>query len=297
MPPKKPRPKQIKKAPPKRKTSSKKTTAKRKKARELSDDDIEIVKKKVKAAVKEPVTAKAQTGRAVRLKKQSSLLAFGDLTLLEGKPKFVPFGQAVGANTATSRGCKSAEVVLGPLVGWPEPQPGTDAVVIWPEAITDVRKHIDDSKHHWKSGHVINADFGGYGGSDENMTCLTSSANTQQTAFDNNVKKARMYLHKFYTALRDKGMKQSSYFASLKYGIKVSIELSDETWGDAYPWNCVSKTMTLDAEILNEPAEDDVRAALGADAGQMLIGEVLGYIENVSTYIAAANQRHLIQNQ
>jgi hypothetical protein len=34
---------------------------------------------------------------------------------------------------------------------------------VYPDAIKDVRAQIDNAKYVWKSGHVINADFGGDG--------------------------------------------------------------------------------------------------------------------------------------
>ncbi len=172
------------------------------------------IKENVKKRV-EPTVVVTMT-RAKRLKKQNSMDAFGEVTILE-EAAYVLFPQPVGASTAGARGCKSARVVLGPLVGWPEPQPGTDAMAIYPDAITDVRKDLDDSKYHWKSGHVINADFGGSGIGNTNMTCLTSSANTQQTAFDNNVKKARSALHKVYSTIREAGGQQD-FFTALGYG-------------------------------------------------------------------------------
>lgn len=229
-----------------------------------------------------------------RLKTQASGVAFGDQTILDG-PHYTPFPKPTGAKTAGARGCKRAEVTLGPPVGWPEAEPGTDAEAVYPDAITDVRKHIDNAKYSWKSGHVINANFGGYGGSNQNMTCLTSSANKAQQTFDNNVLRARSYLHKVYTALR-MAKKQSDFFADLGYGIKVEIEMSDDAWGEEYPWNCVSNSMSLRATIVGEPSETDVRAAMeGAKPGD--IRDVLNFVGKVQEYVAKANGCHTVDNR
>ena len=234
----------------------------------------------------------ARTVLAVRRIRQNSTDAFGALTILDG-PIYVSFPRPVGGTR--SRGCKSAQVVLGPLVGWPEPQLGTDAEAKYPSAIIDVKKQIDNGKYHWKSGHVINADFGGYGKSNENMTCLTSSANTSQTAFDNNIKKARSSLHKVYRALRLAGLRDD-FFADLRYGIEIKIEMSDDAWGDTYPHNCVSNTMSLRATILNAPTEASVRDAPGQPK-KTDIQQVLGYIREVQNFVDTANRRDIVKNE
>lgn len=250
--------------------------------------------KSQKEKVKEKVEKAATVRKSVRMIKQLSEVAFGTMAILDGGPHYTLFDKPDGAKTKGARGCKQAEVTLGPLAGWPPPEPGTDAEARYPDAIIDVRTDIDNATYAWKSGHVINANFGGYGKSNDNMTCLTSSANKSQQAFDNNVARARDFLHKVYSGLRRAG-KGSDYFKALCYGIKVEIEMSDEAWGDTYPWNCVSTSMSLEASIVNEPAEDQIREDMEGRK-ESEIRQLLSDIASVSQYVAAANQCHTVDN-
>ena len=259
--------------------------------KKLTVDKKPAVKLKAKAKLGTEVAEKVLSARSTRLRRQSSTDAFGTLEYLS-PPEYTLFDQPDGATSATARGCKTATVTLGPLAGFTDVNSGTDAEAVWPSAIEDVRAKIQG--YTWISGHVINADFGGFGGSDENMTCLTSSANSQQKAFDSNVKHARTYLHQVYTALREAG-KKSDFFSGFGYGIELELEMSDATWGRKYPYNCVSNTMSLAATVVNEPSEEEVRAAMG-DATEVSIGLVLAAIKNVEKYVGDANQRHTVRN-
>ncbi len=261
------------------------------KGKKLSPPKKVNIKTKAKAVAKPKVVATIT--RAKRLKRQNSMDAFGDFSIIS-KAEYVPFPKPAGARTAGARGCKSAKVTLGPIAGWPEFLQGTDAAVIYPDAITDVRDELDDSQYHWKSGHVINADFGGSGIGNKNMTCLTSSANTSQTAFDNSIKNARSALHRVYTAIREAG-KQQEFFKGLKYGIQLDIVLSDAAWEVDYPGNCVSDQMNLTATIVNEPSTDDIKSAM-AGATPMTIKQALTAVEEVRTLVAKANGTPVIYN-
>ncbi len=262
--------------------------AKGKKLSPAKAGDIKAKAKRKTAPVAAPLIV-----RAKRLKRQNSADAFGDFSIIS-EADYEPFPKPAGAPTAGARGCKSAEVTLGPIAGWPEFLQGTDAAVIYPDAITDVRAELNDAKYHWKSGHVINADFGGSGIGNKNMTCLTSSANTSQTAFDNSIKNARSALHRVYSTIREAGA-QHEFFAGLGYGIKLEIVLSDAAWAATYPENCVSDQMSLTATIVSEPSEADIRAAMGG-ATEMTVQQALTAVQEVKTLVAKANQTPVIYN-
>lgn len=262
-------------------------------AKALSKSRKEEIKEKIKEKSREKVAE--ATRSSLRMKAQKSAVAFGGLAILDGGPHCTLFDTPDGAPTKGARGCKRAEVVLGPLAGWPELQRGTDAKSVFPDAITDVRLRIDDAKYSWKSGHVINADFGGVGTSNDNMTCLTSSANKAQQAFDNHVKDARSSLHQVYSALR-LAFQQGDSLKKLGYGIKVEIEMSDEAWGDKYPWNCVSTSMSLEATIVGEPAEADIRTLMEGRRESEIQG-VLGHIAAVRQHLVAAAQCKVVDNR
>jgi len=277
---------------PKIEQKQKETGKAQREAKALTKSQKEEVKEKIKEKSSTRVTASVRS--SLRLRAQKSTVAFDGIAILDGGPHCTLFDKPDGAPTKGARGCKRAKVVLGPLTGWPELQRGTDAQAVYPDALTDVKKHIDNAKYTWKSGHVINADFGGKGTSNHNMTCLTSSANTAQQAFDNHVKNARSSLHQTYSALR-LAFQQSDDFKNLGYGIKVEIEMSDEAWGDEYPWNCVSTSMSLQASIVNEPEEEAVRTVMkGSKEGD--IQNVLGHIASVRRHLDAAAKCKIVDN-
>lgn len=92
---------------------------------------------------------------------------------------------------------------------------------------------------YFKAGHLLNADLGGDGKDPGNMTILTARANSQMTAFDNNVKYVLAVLHNLY-----KEMHQQEDVSTWTYGIEVKISVSAEKWGMAYPDNCIAQSLT-----------------------------------------------------
>jgi len=236
----------------------------------------------VKAKVKAPIKARAQ-----RLKKQGSLQAFGDLHR-EEVPSCTPF--------AGKRGCKTASVTLYPRDGV-ESNEDSDAIGTLPSSIGDVRAKYP--AYNWKSGHVINADFGGNGELSANMTCLTGSANGQQNAFDGPVKRARVVLHKAYSLMRKCGA-QKEFFDDQLFGIKVSAVVSDGTWDAMYPDNCIANDLRLTAAVVNAPSEAKLRKVMKVASGggnvETDIDQVLKLIADIREKVAEANLNAVVTN-
>jgi hypothetical protein len=237
----------------------------------------------VKAKVKPPIKARAQ-----RLKTQGSVQAFGDL-YREEVPICTPFD-------SKRRGCKTASVTLYPQTGV-DSNKDSDAIGTLPSSIGAVKAKYPG--YNWKSGHVINADFGGDGELSANMTCLTSSANGQQNAFDGPVKRARVVLHKAYSLMRKCGA-QKEFFDDQLFGIKVSAVVSDDTWGDTYPDNCIANELRLTATVVNAPSEPKLREVMKvASSGGNVetdIAQVLKLIADVSAEVDKANLNAVVTN-
>lgn len=92
-------------------------------------------------------------------------------------------------------GGQRSDAVLGPYV-----ERGSTANSDLPVAIKQARI---DFGHQFKSGHLLNQEFGGSGKDPTNLTILTHSANATHTGFDNPIKRARQGLWDYYNTLND----------------------------------------------------------------------------------------------
>ena len=76
--------------------------------------------------------------------------------------------------------------------------------------------------------------------------------------FDTPIKRAREALYLLYQELA----KAYIDIRNLKYGIAITIKVSDDKWGRAYPANCIATSLTCHAEIQGElPAAPQGAAA------------------------------------
>ncbi len=263
-----------------------KPAAKKRQGKTLSGPKKRAAKDKAKDLVRT---------RVARLRPQRSLLAFGDKDVITA-PAYTVFPRPAGAKVGSARGCRTASITIGPRIGV-ETNTKSDADSDLPHAIKDVKRRYPG--YGWVAGHVINADFGGDGTLNANMTCLTSSANGTNKAFDEPVKKARKTLHDAYSLMRQCGA-QDTFFNEQEYGIKITAELSEDTWSENYPGNCISNSMQLNAEIVGEPSGDELRAVMTIARGPSLekdIEQVEAHMDRIRELIQEANDDSLVENE
>ncbi len=238
-------------------------TKKRKKYGE--DDDEEYIdvpepkKKKTPKTTKKPLTkskkatvkaaAKAPVKVAVPVMYLTPVpvnLAPYEIIVAVAYTMFADPGDAPGGQ-GDYMGCQQMTITIGPKQQFGDA--GTNASSTHPRALAAARAaHVNRT---FKSGHVLNADFGGPDAA-RNMTILTSSANTRQTKFDSNVKRARNALYNVYKAIGSCGPNDPAFFDTIGYGISVDIQMGGGTWGAAYPDNCISRQMDLVATVVND---------------------------------------------
>jgi hypothetical protein len=181
-----------------------------------------------------------------------------------------PFADPAGAPAGGGyKGCQKIEITLGPKQQFGEM--GTNASATYPKALDDVKANYHGMTFY--SGHMLNADFGGEDSAD-NMTILTSGANTNQKAFDSNVKNARNTLYGIYQDLVSFNPKNGvGYFTAMGLGIQVTIEMTGNPWGDVKNPN----------DVFN-------------DAKPSTINYLEGKIDALKKNIAAAMVRRAIDN-
>lgn len=232
----------------KRKSPSSKVKAKKAKKQKSGKKKLDAIKKaRVKAAAKSGVRAK------LRARKAEGGIAGIDLSAYEflQEAKYTLFKDPGGGCPTSGgfRGCKKMTITLGPKKQFGEP--GTNSTGSHPKAITKACSSYPEQD--FKSGHVLNADFGGPD-SNDNMTILTASANSAQRKFDSNLKKARNALYDVYSNFAKCAPKEESFFTDLDYGIEVVIVIgaTGGVWDKKYPGNCISNEITLTATIINE---------------------------------------------
>jgi len=252
-------------------------------AKTLSASNLEKVKEDTSDdfnASKSAQAVKQAVWRSTRVKAQPAEQALRGLDILAG-PICEPFPDPDDAPMAKARGCKRAEVTIGPRAGVPADM-GTDAEGILPRVLGDAKVLYGNN---FKSGHAVNADFGGSGVDYKNLTCLTNSANGQQNAFDGPIRRARGVLQHAYEAINHGKPQAADFLKNLGYGIKIVITMSDETWGDDYPDNCISTEMTCSAEVVNAPTREKLEEALVGVNKNQQIDKALDYVDQVAAMV------------
>jgi len=78
------------------------------------------------------------------------------------------------------------------------------------------------------------------------------------TSFDNNIKKAVEKLEKLYESVVNNLFSNEYNLAKLKYGIQVTIEVSEEKWGAQIPDSYIAKSVKCKAEITGERSLDNL---------------------------------------
>lgn len=180
------------------------------------------------------------------------------------------------------RGCKRAEVKIHPHEDVNNEMGGTDADPNVPAALP-VAKPIFPGEV-FKSGHVINAEFGGQGDDPGNQTILTTGANSQHH-FDEHVKAAWWQMTKAWEELSRFAVDPTgkSYMTKLQkdWAIHVVGVVDDSSWYDKYmtdavlqtdptvmakyPLDCISTKVVFTATELNAPTEGDIANNLKID--------------------------------
>lgn len=179
-------------------------------------------------------------------------------------------------------GGKKSTAILGPNSN---KDMGTDADSSLPAAIGSARGKYPE--HHFKAGHLVNADFYGTGLFSSNLTILTAAANRNMQSFDNDIKHAVGYLKRLYEALSEEYVDISK----LTYGIHISVEVSDEKWGNDYPDNCIAKRVTCVASVYG-----------GVDLTSFNLSEsrqndLTLYVNLINAFINRANSAGNIDNE
>lgn len=200
-------------------------------------------------------------------------------------------------------GGKKSTAILGPnsLSGM-----GTDANSKLPSGIEKARGKYKQC--FFKAGHLLNADFGGDGKDGRNLTILTATANTFMTSFDNNIKKAVEKLEKLYESVVNNLFSNEYNLAKLKYGIQVTIEVSEEKWGAQIPDSYIAKSVKCKAEITGERSLDnliqEVTSFAKKSQNEDLVKrikqteqEIKNIKKNINSYVQKANQRGDITNK
>jgi hypothetical protein len=147
-------------------------------------------------------------------------------------------------------GGQRSSVVLGPGQVLSK---RSDADPRLPDAIDDARRAYPGAG--LKAGHILNAMFYGDGQRSENLTILTTSANTSNTTFDNRIKDAVNGLKKLCETLFNLNVD----IGALKPSIEITVTVGKEAWGTDYPDNCIFKKIHFSAMAHNIPDEKEVR--------------------------------------
>lgn len=181
--------------------------------------------------------------------------------------------------TDARAGGKMVEAFLGPKS---LNEMGTDANSHLPRAINKAREKYP--KCHFKSGHILNADFGGDGNDYANMTILTASANSSMQGFDNHVRNALRLLKDFHKSYQMVDI--NKYMTRIKLVIKVS----SAKWStDVYPDNCIAKYVRCRAKLCHNKFE-------GADLAPYK-DRIDWDIEKINEEIGKANNHSMVDNR
>lgn len=150
-------------------------------------------------------------------------------------------------------GGQSVTCVLGPAA-WRSTNSNAQSTTSLP-CLTQVKAALPG--YLFYAGHLLNAQFGGPGTSN-NLTALTSGANTAHKAFDNHIVNALGYLLAAYTELNNVGVD----VMPLGYGIQLTITVNPARWPPTTPHACVSTGLTCTALVVNPPNVDNLVAAV-----------------------------------
>jgi hypothetical protein len=149
-------------------------------------------------------------------------------------------------------GGQSVTCILGPAA-WRSTNSNAQSNASLP-CLTQIKLALPG--HIFYAGHLLNAQFGGPGTSN-NLTALTSHANTMQKGFDNAIVDALGHLNDVYTALNDVGVNVTL----IGYGIQLTITVNPARWPVATPHECVSTGLVCTALVVNPPHVDNLVAA------------------------------------
>jgi hypothetical protein len=198
------------------------------------------------------------------------------------EPKYTP------ASKPDAGGCHSF-AVLGPDA---VRSTNTDAD---PNVLLALARAIDTfgSKYGFKAGHLLNAELGGDGRDPANLTILTSSANRENTSFDNALKMAVDSLRKAYEAISKLGIN----LEALKYGIQVDIKTLDATWTDTYPGNCISNGLVCSAVVQNPPNLEKLLGDRELVERNIKLGNAHTAMAAVTTFLGTANSHGKVDNK
>ncbi len=204
---------------------------------------------------------------------------------------YTPFADPPGcpATTGGYKGCQRVTITLGPKQEFL--QTGSDSSASYPHALANAKTSYP--ARTLVSGHVLNANFGGPD-DPSNMTILTSSANSSQRLFDNNVGYARSTLYNIYRDIASCDPINPAFFTAIGYGIAVEIQVTGAAWTLGYPGNCISSQLTLSANVVGEAAllatfatPTDI-ATNFRQPRQIVFSSIHHTITSVRTYVATA---------
>lgn len=233
-----------------------------------------------------------------------------DPTLVQAGPRI-----QIGAAGAIAH----IQYIGGGPVYTPSPRPGAggclSTVVLGPGGYVSKNSDADRSAipailaaeaagypHTFKAGHLLNAEFGGSGDDPDNLTILTTAANSAQRSFDEAVKLAvQTTLTHAYTVINSMGIDVST----LGYGIQVTITAQPTFWSNVVgnPGYLITDGLTCQAAIVGEPAIATLEGVLTATYGAArvpnhanLVATLNGHIATLQNDVAAANMQGVVNN-
>jgi hypothetical protein len=150
-------------------------------------------------------------------------------------------------------------------------------------------------QHGFKAGHLLNAEFGGSGSDANNLTILSSAANSAMRAFDNAIKAAvTTTLKHAYTCANNAGIDVTT----LTYGIRLTITTTGGFWSNhaGHPGYLLANNVTCVAAIVGEPAIPALEAVLAGQYGTARVNDhaqlmvrLAADIATLRNQVAAAN--------
>jgi hypothetical protein len=242
-------------------------------------DDFGVPNKNVSDSDEEaPDAALIQAGPRIQI---NAVGGIANLRYIGGGPAYTASGHAGGALST---------VVLGPG-GYVSTNSDADRSVI-PEILLAEAAY---PAHTFKAGHLINAEFGGAGDDADNLTILTTAANSSMRAFDNAIKNClTTTLTAAYTCMNNVGLDVTT----TTYGIQLTIATNGGWWPAApgHPGFLVTTGVTCVAAIVNEPAipalEGILTGLYGANrvpTHPNLMVQLAAMIAQLQVQVAAAN--------
>lgn len=226
----------------------------------------------------EPDPALIQAGPRIQI---NAVGGITNIRYIGGGPAYTASGHAGGSLST---------VVLGPG-GYVSTNSDADRSVL-PEI---VQAEAAYPAHTFKAGHLINAEFGGAGDDADNLTILTTAANSSMRSFDNAIKNClTTTLTSAYTCMNNVGLDVTT----MTYGIQLDIATNGGWWPAApgHPGFLVTTGVTCVATIVNEPAIPALEAILTGLYGAnrvpthaQLMVQLAAMIAQLQAQVAAAN--------